>query len=54
MNQRLLKAPMCIARIPWQRRVQRTFVVQMREKGSFLSFGLGGRIGFLGSRGSSS
>ena len=39
MNQRLLKVPMCRARIEWQRRVQRTFRVQIRDKGSF-------RLGF--------
>ena len=35
MNQRLLKVPMWRARIEWQRRVQRTFRVQIRDKGNF-------------------
>ena len=39
MNQRLLKVPRWRARIEWQRRVQRTFRVQIRDKGSF-------RLGF--------
>jgi hypothetical protein len=54
MNQRLLKVPMCMARMPWQSRVQRTLVVHMREKGSFLSFDLGGGADVLDSCGSSS
>ena len=54
MNQRLLKVPTCMARIPWQRRVQRTLVVHMREKGSLLIFGLRGGVDVLGIRDSSS
>ena len=54
MNHRLLKVPICRARIPWQRSVQSTLRVQMREKGNLpiCFFGGGGII--LGSRDSSS
>lgn len=53
MNQRLLKVPMWRARIEWQRRVQRTFRVQMRDNGN-LSLGFGFWVGDLGRRDSSS
>lgn len=53
MNQRLLKVPMWRARIEWERRVQRTLRVQMRDKGS-LRFDFDLWMGDLGSRDSSS
>ena len=53
MNQRLLKVPMWRARIEWQRRVQRTLRVQMRDNGN-LRFGFGFWAGDLGRRDSSS
>lgn len=53
MNQRLLKVPMWRARIEWQKRVQRTLRVQMRENGNF-RLGFGFLVGDLGRRDSSS
>ncbi len=53
MNQRLLKVPTWRARIEWQRRVQRTLRVQMRDKGSF-RLGFDFRVSDLGRRDSSS
>ena len=53
MNQRLLKVPRWRAKIEWQRRVQRTLRVQMRENGSF-RLGVGFWAGGLGRRDSNS
>ena len=53
MNHKLLKVPMWRARIEWQRRVQRTLRVQMRDNGNFC-LGLGFWVGDLGRRDSSS
>ena len=42
MNHRLLNVPICRARMAWQKRMQRTLRVQIREKGSLpltLTFG---------------
>ena len=53
MNQRLLKVPMWRDKIEWQRRVQRTLRVQMRDIGNFrLDFGF--RVGGPGTRDSNS
>lgn len=53
MNQRLLKVLTWRAKIEWQKRVQRTLRVQMRDNGNFpLAFGF--RVGDSGTPGSSS
>ena len=53
MNQRLLKVLMWRAKIEWEKRVQRTLLVQMRDNGNFrLNFGF--RVGDLGTRDSNS
>ena len=53
MNQRLLKVLTWRAKIEWQRSVQRTLRVQMRDNGSF-RLGFGFRVGDLGTCDSSS
>lgn len=53
MNHKLLKVPMWRTRIEWQRRVQRTLRVQMRDNGNF-RLGFGFWVGDLGRRDSSS
>lgn len=51
MNQRLLKVPMWRAKLEWQRRVQRTLRVQIRDNGSFRhGFGFGFWAGGMGRR----
>ena len=53
MNQRLLKVLTWRAKIEWEKRVQRTLRVQMRDNGNF-RFDFGFRVGDLGTRDSSS